>query len=252
MKDLMRSSTFLFLVFQGVYATSLTRHRKNEEQGFIRATFRSADDSVDDAEWESSEALSRILSENSMSFPQDRNVVCERKTYSSVNPNKDWGEHPEFGPHRYQPQVWYHTMEETYDLWKASYFDYVIDTRTYDQFDDGNSLFLPGWKDSHIPGSYLIPLTGCLDGSGTNCFSLDDFLSNGICLDARIYVHCWVGVAANNAVEKLVQLGFTNLHATGPEGSAGFLVWSANGWETVEDDTYDTVTPPTCMEECSI
>jgi len=215
----------------------------NNAKDFIHATFHLSD-SLDD-EWVT-EITCRFLLD-SKSITQDCDAICNCKIYSIVNPNKDWSEpHPTFGPHRYKPQVWYHTLEQAYNLWKLEYFDYVIDVRTYEDLDN-----LPGWKTSHIPGSYLTPLNGCLDGSKTDCFSLDDFLSSTVCLDARIYVHCWVGVAANNAVEKLVELGFTNLHATGPEGSAGFLAWKANGWETVEDDTYDNVKPPKCPEKCS-
>jgi hypothetical protein len=35
-------------------------------------------------------------------------------------------------------------MEEVHDLWKASYFDYVIDVRTYDDLDAGDGVILSG------------------------------------------------------------------------------------------------------------
>ena len=64
-------------------------------------------------------------------------------------------------------------------------------------------------------------------------------------MDAKIFVHCWRGSKANAAVEKLVQMGFTNLYAAGPVGSAGFLNWEG------DVDTDDVYQPDRMIPQCA-
>lgn len=173
---------------------------------------------------------------------QKKAAQCSREVYSIATNNTEWPD-----DHTFHAQVWYHPLNTIHDLWKADYFDYVIDVRGLEDI-VFNGAPLPGWETAHIPGSYPVQVD-CADGS-CESLSLDEFLSNDVCLDKRIFVHCWIGVLANVAVEKMVQLGFTNLHAAGPEGSSGFIQWAANGWETVEDDKYNPHRKPKCAKKC--
>jgi rhodanese-related sulfurtransferase len=166
-------------------------------------------------------------------------VDCDRPNpYSIATQNTG---NPEWANHTYHPQVWYMSLDDIHDLWLKNYFDYVIDVRGLDDSDANPNLL--GWEAEHIPGSYPTDIA-CLRGDCDEILALEYFLESGACLDAKIFVHCWVGVAANQAVEILVKKGFTNLYSAGPErGNAGWIAWKTNGFEIVEDDIYD----PDCL-----
>ena len=160
--------------------------------------------------------------------------------YSVANPNEAWGD-----KHTYHAQVWYLDLADIYDLWQSDYFDYVLDVRGIDDV-DMNGTLLPGWQTEHIPGSFPTN-NACLTGD-CDALTLYDFLASDACLDAKIFVHCWVGVAANQAVEKLVQMGFTHLYAAGPQGSAGYFAWKGAGYPVVYDDVYH---PGSLVPDCA-
>lgn len=171
-------------------------------------------------------------------------ACCTREVYSVLDPNTSWTDHP------FHTQVWYHTLEDIHALWKEDYFDYVLDIRplTDTVLDDG--MVLEGWETFHIPGSYPInvfPPTTPAD----EVEMLVDFSSSNVCKDARIFVHCWSGIAGNMVANTLIELGFTNVHAAGPQGSAGMWNWRAAGYESVEDDTFNAEEmQPACMNMC--
>ena len=173
-----------------------------------------------------------------------KKTSCNRPSpFSTALPNEAWGE-----DHTYHPQVWYLPLEDIHDLWEQDHFDYVLDVRGIDDVPFGESI-LPGWQTEHIPGSYPTDID-CLTGN-CDALTLSSFLSSGLCLDAKIFVHCWVGVAANAAVQTLIGLGFTNLYAAGPEGSAGYFEWKGMGYPVVYDDTYEAnKLVPLCAKKC--
>jgi rhodanese-related sulfurtransferase len=147
---------------------------------------------------------------------------------------------------------WYHDFETIHELWKADYFDYVLDVRSLEDFSDE----FTGWETSHIPGSYPVKMSSidCSDSTSGVCdpYTLDEFRGSDICRDARIFVHCWTGILGNAAAKTLVsELGFTNVHAAGPQGNAGFNQWDANEWEIKEGDTYKAEKlVPECAKIC--
>ena len=50
-------------------------------------------------------------------------ACCNRETWSVLNPNPSWSNHP------FNTQVWYHTLKDIHDLWEEDYLDYVLDIR---------------------------------------------------------------------------------------------------------------------------
>merc|ERR1712127_785892 len=118
---------------------------------------------------------------------------CTRETWSVVAPNETWT------GHNFHPQVWYHTLEDIHELWKAEYFDYVLDIRPLQDFtidNPGSPLLLDGWESFHIPGSYPINVFPP-DTPAMNVTMLVDFTSTNVCKDSRIFVHCWSGISGN-------------------------------------------------------
>mmetsp|Transcript_24475 Transcript_24475/g.27873 ORF Transcript_24475/g.27873 Transcript_24475/m.27873 type:complete len:226 (+) Transcript_24475:299-976(+) len=178
-------------------------------------------------------------------------AACTRNVWSVVDPNEDWTDHI------HHPQVWYHTLEDIHSLWKDDYFDYVLDIRPLEDFtidNDGSPLLLEGYESFHIPGSYPItffPPDTPLD----EVDMLVDFTSTSVCKDSRVFVHCWSGISGNRVAKSLIALGFTNVHAAGPEGSAGIWDWVTAGYEVVENDTFDASEErfqPSCMDACAV
>lgn len=169
---------------------------------------------------------------------------CGRPSpYSTVSPNEDWGD-----AHTYHPQVWYLSLEDIHALWEKNDFDYVLDVRGIEDVELGGNL-LPGWQTEHIPGSFPTDID-CLTGD-CDALTLSHFLSSGACLDAKIFVHCLVGVAANNAAKILIDLGFTNLYAAGPQGTAGYFQRKDMGYPIVYEDMYDSDKfVPECAAKC--
>ena len=80
---------------------------------------------------------------------------------------------------------------------------------------------------------------------------LVDFTSTNVCKDSRIFVHCWSGISGNMVAKTLIELVFTNVHAAGPQGSAGIWDWKTAEWELVYNDTFEASTlQPDCMKAC--
>jgi len=177
-------------------------------------------------------------------------AACDRKVWSIVNPNTDWT------GHTHHPQVWYHNLEDIHSLWKDDYFDYVLDIRllvdvTVDN--NGSPLLLQGYESFHIPGSYPITVFPA-DTSADEVDMLVDFTSTNVCKDSRVFVHCWSGISGNMVAQTLIKLGFTNVHAAGPEGNAGIWDWKTAGYELVENDKFDANEKrfqPSCMDACT-
>lgn len=176
-------------------------------------------------------------------------TVCTSETWSIINqnPNDSWNDHI------YHTQVWYHTLEAVHSLWEEDYFDYVLDVRPLQDFtidSNGLPLLLDGWETFHIPGSFPIAVFPP-DTPADEVEMLVDFTSTNVCKDARIFVHCWSGIAGNRVAQTLIELGFTNVHAAGPQGTAGIWDWKAAGYELVHDDTFDAMElQPECMSAC--
>ena len=176
-------------------------------------------------------------------------ACCTRSVYSVLDPNTSWTDHP------FHTQVWYHTLEDIYNLWTEDYFDYVLDIRPLQDItidNAGTPLLLEGWETFHIPGSYPINVFPP-DTPAAEVEMLVDFASSNVCKDARIFVHCWSGISGNMVARTLIELGFTNVHAAGPQGSAGILDWKIAGYELVYGDTFDAEAKhlqPECMKAC--
>jgi len=141
-------------------------------------------------------------------------------------------------------------------LWKDGYFDYVLDIRPLEDItidNEGSPLLLQGYETFHIPGSYPItvfPPTTPAD----EVDMLVDFTSTNVCKDSRVFVHCWSGISGNMVAQTLIELGFTNVHAAGPEGNAGIWDWKTAGYELVENDKFDANEKrfqPSCMDACT-
>ena len=82
---------------------------------------------------------------------------------------------------------------------------------------------------------------------------LVDFTSTNVCKDSPIFVHCWSGISGNRVSQTLINLGFTNVHAAGPEGSTGMWDWRNAGYDVVYNDVFDASAPrlqPACMDAC--
>mmetsp|Transcript_5796 Transcript_5796/g.8644 ORF Transcript_5796/g.8644 Transcript_5796/m.8644 type:complete len:236 (+) Transcript_5796:121-828(+) len=175
-------------------------------------------------------------------------AACTRDVFSMVNPHGDWDN----TTHDFHPFVWYHTLEDIHSLWTEDYFDYVVDIRGLTDiiFDDGtdDGLLLEGWETVHIPGSFPIDAIPA-DQPPENITMLVDFQSSNICKDSRIFVHCWSGISANKVAKSLIALGFTNVHAAGPAGSAGLWDWITAGYDVFRGDTFDPEDyVPSCIE----
>jgi len=178
-------------------------------------------------------------------------AACNREVWSLVNPNiVGWTSHT------YHPQVWYHSLEDIHSLWKEDYFDYVLDIRALADVTTeygGAPLLLEGYETLHIPGSY--PITVFPPNTPVDEVDmLVDFTSTNVCKDSRVFVHCWSGNSGNVVAKTLIKLGFTNVHAAGPEGSAGIWDWRAAGYELVENDKFDANEKrfqPSCMDACT-
>ena len=172
-------------------------------------------------------------------------ACCTREVYSILDPNTSWTDHP------FHTQVWYHTLEDIYNLWKEDYFDYVLDIRPLQDQVSGE-MTLEGWETIHIPGSFPINVFPP-DTPADEVDMLVDFASSKVCKDARIFVHCWSGISGNMVAQTLIELGFTNVHAAGPQGSAGMWNWRDAGYEVVMNDTFDAEEKdlqPACMDMC--
>ena len=176
---------------------------------------------------------------------------CTRNVYSVVKPNEEWPNHT------FHPQVWYHTLDEIHSLWQEDYFDYVLDIRPLEDFTldlATGPLFLEGWQTFHIPGSFPINVFPP-DQPVEDVNMLVDFASSDVCKDSRIFVHCWSGISGNRVSQTLIDLGFTNVHAAGPEGSAGIWDWKTAGYDIIENDTFDPSLAkfqPDCIDTCSM
>jgi len=177
-------------------------------------------------------------------------AACDREVWSLVNPNIVWT------GHTHHPQVWYHSLEDIHSLWKDDYFDYVLDIRALADVtinNDGTPLLLEGYETLHIPGSY--PITVFPPETPVDEVDmLVDFTSTNVCKDSRVFVHCWSGISGNMVAKTLIKLGFTNVHAAGPEGGAGIWDWKAAGYELVENDKFDANEKrfqPSCMDACT-
>lgn len=176
-------------------------------------------------------------------------ACCTRQVYSVLDPNTSWTDHP------FHTQVWYHTLDDIYNLWKEDYFDYVLDIRGLQDItidNGGTPLLLEGWETFHIPGSFPIGVFPP-DTPANEVDMIVDFASSNVCKDSRIFVHCWSGISGNMVAKTLIELGFTNVHAAGPQGSAGIWDWKTAGYEVVMGDTFDAMEPrlqPTCIDMC--
>mmetsp|Transcript_19466 Transcript_19466/g.33436 ORF Transcript_19466/g.33436 Transcript_19466/m.33436 type:complete len:197 (-) Transcript_19466:64-654(-) len=170
-------------------------------------------------------------------------AYCTRDVYSVVDPNTSWTDHP------FHTQVWYHTLEDIYKLWKEDYFHFVLDIRPLQDvpLDDG---VLEGWETIHIPGSYPINVFPP-ETPANEVEMLVDFTFGNMCKDARIFVHCWSGIAGNMVAKTLIELGFTDVHAAGPQGSAGMWAWRDAGYDVVMGDTFNAEQlQPWCIDTC--
>lgn len=179
--------------------------------------------------------------------PKSDSATCTRETWSIVSPNSEWDSHI------FNPQVWYHTLEDIHSLWQEGYFDYVLDIRPLQDTTLDSGLLLEGWETLHIPGSYPISVFPP-DTPVEEVDMLVDFTSTNVCKDSRIFVHCWSGISGNRVAQTLIDLGFTNVHAAGPEGSAGMWNWRDAGYDVVYDDVFDASEPrlqPACMNACA-
>merc|ERR1719270_2794651 len=177
---------------------------------------------------------------------EEDKAVCTRKVWSVVDKNDDWEDHD------YHTQVWYHTLDDIHALWEEDYFDYVLDIRPLQSTTLDSGLLLEGWEDFHIPGSFPVTIFPP-DTPADEVEMLVDFNSSVACKDSRIFVHCWSGISGNMVAKTLIELGFTNGHAAGPQGSAGIWAWKENGWEIVYDDTFDPTEErlqPKCIDTC--
>jgi rhodanese-related sulfurtransferase len=174
-------------------------------------------------------------------------ACCTRDVYSVVDPNASWTDHT------FHTQVWYHTLDDIYKLWKEDYFDYVLDIRPLQDNLLDSGLLLEGWETIHIPGSFPINVFPP-DTPANEVEMLVDFASSKVCKDARIFVHCWSGNAGNMVAKTLIELGFTNVHAAGPQGSAGMWQWRDAGYELVMGDTFNAEEKrfqPACIDMCN-
>lgn len=165
--------------------------------------------------------------------PTASSYQCTREVYSTINPNPDWSSHP------FHSQVWYHTLSDIHGLWQEGYFDYVLDIRPLETINAGStgSMVLEGWQDFHIPGSYPINVYPA-NTPASEVKMLVDFTKTNVCKDSRIFVHCWSGISGNRVAKTLIELGFTNVHAAGPQGSAGVWDWKEAGYELVYGDVF--------------
>ena len=83
---------------------------------------------------------------------------------------------------------------------------------------------------------------------------LVDFTKTNVFKDGRIFVHCWSGISGNRVAKTLIDLGFTNVHAVGPQGNAGIWDWIAAGYDFTYVDKFDASEPrlqPACMDACN-
>jgi len=207
-------------------------------------SFASADRQLKSSKCHKSKKTSK-----SSSGRDPNSASCTREVYSVMNPNPLWADHP------FNTQVWYHTLEDIHNLWKEDYFDYVLDIRplqdtTIDS--NGAPLLLEGWETFHIPGSYPINVFPA-DTPAAEVDMLVDFASSNVCKDSRIFVHCWSGISGNRVSQTLIELGFTNVHAAGPQGTAGIWDWKMAGYKIVEGDTFDASEKrlqPACIDMC--
>eukprot|EP00588_Corethron_pennatum_P015470 CAMPEP_0194280890 /NCGR_PEP_ID=MMETSP0169-20130528/19120_1 /TAXON_ID=218684 /ORGANISM="Corethron pennatum, Strain L29A3" /LENGTH=156 /DNA_ID=CAMNT_0039025785 /DNA_START=527 /DNA_END=997 /DNA_ORIENTATION=- len=154
-----------------------------------------------------------------------------------MKPNKNWKNHD------FHEMVWYHSLDDVHNLWGEGFFDYVLDIRGLK-----DKQGLEGWENFHIPGSYPIGVDPNL--SADKVEMIVDFSLSNVCKDSRIFVHCWSGIQGNKVARILVDLGFTNVHAAGPQGSAGIWQWKKKGWELTYDDTFSSERVPKCITEC--
>jgi len=162
---------------------------------------------------------------------------CTRIAWTSMKPNKNWKNHD------FHEMVWYHSLDDVHNLWGEGYFDYVLDIRGLK-----DKSGLEGWENFHIPGSYPIGVDPNLPADKVEM--IVDFSLSNVCKDSRIFVHCWSGIQGNKVARILVDLGFTNVHAAGPQGSAGIWQWKQKGWELTYDDTFSSERVPKCITEC--
>lgn len=193
-----------------------------------------------DKDHDASNKNNRALSRKSSNRINAGDTKCSRETWSIVSPNTSWTNHP------FHPQVWYHTLEDIHGLWKENYFDYVLDIRPLN--DNG---VLEGWESFHIPGSYPINVYPA-NTPTEEVEMLVDFTSTNVCKDSRIFVHCWTGISGNRVAKTLIELGFTNVHAAGPQGSAGVWDWKTAGYELTYNDTFMPNNVPSCMNTCRV
>jgi len=148
--------------------------------------------------------------------------------------------------------VWYHTLDDIHGLWQEDYFDHVLDIRPLNDVTLEGGLLLEGWETFHIPGSYPINVFPP-DQPVEDIAMLVDFTSTNVCKDSRIFVHCWSGISGNRVAKSLIALGFTNVHAAGPQGTAGVWDWKMAGYDLVYGDVFDASAPrlmPACMNAC--
>merc|ERR1719232_132205 len=176
----------------------------------------------------------------------ENSAACTRQVWSIMNKNDEWSGHD------YHEQVWYHTLNETHDLWQEGYFDYVLDIRPPESQTSKSGNYLAGWEEFHIPGSFPIAMYP-IDVPADEVEMLVPFDSSVVCKDSRIFLHCWSGNSANYVAKTLIEMGFTNIHAMGPQFHAGIWDWKENGWELVYNDTFDPTEErlqPKCIDAC--
>jgi len=112
-------------------------------------------------------------------------------------------------------------------------------------------MILEGYQNFHIPGSF--PIATSSDATAEDIDMLIDFDKSNVCKDSRIFIHCWAGDAANAVAKTLIEVGFTNVHAAGPQGTAGIWDWKAAGYELVYNDTFSADEKrfqPECLKHC--
>jgi rhodanese-related sulfurtransferase len=199
--------------------------------------------SISDISCAAAAKVSKGGTRNLKAGKKGKKARCTRDVYSVVDPNASWTDHP------FHTQVWYHTLDDIYKLWKEDYFDYVLDTRPLQDIDNDRE----GWETIHIPGSFPIDIFPP-DTPANEVDMLVDFASSKVCKDARIFVYCWSGRSANMVAKTLIELGFTNVHAAGPQGSAGIREWRDAGYEVVIGDTFNAEEKrfqPACIDMCN-
>ena len=234
----MNSVTFTVLVSLSVLLSSLSDS----------ATFAVAEGTRSSTNSRQLKASGKKVLVGKKSKGDPTSAYCTREVYSIVDPNPS----SSWDGHTYHQQVWYHSLEDIHNLWKEDYFDYVLDIRPLQDVPLDNGGVLEGWESFHIPGSYPVNIFPS-DTPASEVQMLVDFDSSTACKDARIFVHCWVGVAANMVAKTLIELGFTNIHAAGPQGSAGIWDWKAAGYDLVMNDTFDAEESrlqPACIDMC--